>query len=206
MGRSKSSQRWLQEHAGDHYVQQAHKEGYRSRAVYKLQWLDKRDRLLSSGNTVVELGAAPGGWTQYLSEKVGEKGKIIASDILEMDAFADVEFIQGDFTEEGVYQAIIEAMQGQKADLVLSDMAPNMSGMEAIDQPKAMYLAELAMDLAAQLLKPNGTFVVKVFQGGGVDALLLNLRSQYRVVRSRKPAASRSRSREVYLVASGLKR
>ena len=203
MGRSKSSQRWLQEYRSDPFVQQAQKDGYRSRAVYKLAWLQQRDQFLRPGMCVVELGAAPGGWTQYLSQHIGDHGRIIASDVLSMDTFAGVEFIQGDFTEISVYDAIVASMQNQQADLVLSDMAPNMSGIEAVDQPKSIYLVELAAELAAKLLRPGGSFVSKVFQGSGFDALIRSLRNEYRSVKVRKPDASRSRSKEVYVVALG---
>ena len=205
MGRSKSSQRWLQEHERDQYVQKSRADGYRSRASYKLVELDKKDRLLKPGMTVVDLGAAPGGWSQVVAEKVGSKGRLIASDILPMDSIADVEFIQGDFTDEEVLEQILQCMDGEQADLVISDMAPNMSGIRAVDQPAAMYLVELAMDLAQRILKPGGNFVAKIFQGEGFDEFLREARSQFASAVIRKPDASRSRSREIYLVAKGLK-
>jgi 23S rRNA (uridine2552-2'-O)-methyltransferase len=206
MGRSKSSQRWLQEHNRDQYVKRSQQEGYRSRASYKLIELDNKDRLFKPCMTVVDLGAAPGGWSQVAAKLVGGKGRVVASDILPMDSIADVDFVQGDFTEESVFNEILDVLGGDLADLVISDMAPNMSGMKAVDQPKAMYLVELALDLACQILKPGGDFVAKVFHGEGFDELLHQVRGKFERVVTRKPDASRSRSREVYLVAKGLKR
>jgi len=203
MARSKSSQRWLREHEKDPFVQKSRQEGYRSRASYKLLALDAKDRLFKPGMTVVDLGAAPGGWSQVAAEKVGHQGRVIASDILPMDSLAGVEFVQGDFTEEAVLARILAAIGDQPVDLVISDMAPNMNGMKAVDQPRAMFLVELAVDMVAQVLKPGGTFVAKVFQGEGFDALLLEVRKQFQSVATRKPDASRARSREVYLVARG---
>lgn len=205
MGRSKSSHRWLQEHQSDQYVQRSRREGYRSRASYKLLELDKKDKLLQPGMTVIDLGAAPGGWSQVAVEKVGERGRVIASDILAMDAIAGVHFIRGDFTEASVLETILASLEGGRADLVISDMAPNLSGMKAVDQPRAMYLVELALDLAFNVLKPGGRFVAKVFQGEGFDELLKEVRAHFSAVLIRKPDASRPRSREVYLVAKGLK-
>ncbi len=206
MGRSKSSQRWLQEHNRDQYVKRSQQEGYRSRASYKLIELDNKDRLFKPCMTVVDLGAAPGGWSQVAAKLVGNKGRVVASDILPMDSIADVDFVQGDFTEESVLNEIFDVLGGDRADLVISDMAPNMSGMRAVDQPKAMYLVELALDLACQILKPGGDFVAKVFHGEGFDELLHQVRGKFERVVTRKPDASRPRSREVYLVAKGLKR
>ena len=203
-GRSKSSAGWLDEHFSVSYVKQSQVDGYRSRASYKLLELDRRDQLLQPGQTVVDLGAAPGGWSQVAAERVGDRGTVVASDILPMDTLAGVTFVQGDFTETAVYDAIVEALQGQQADLVISDMAPNMSGMSAIDQPSAMYLVELALDMARNILKPGGTLVAKVFQGAGFDDVLRDARQSFRKVAMRKPDASRARSREVYLVAKGL--
>jgi len=200
MGQSKSSHRWLQEHANDHYVQRAQQLGYRSRASFKLLELDKQNKLFTSGMHVVDLGAAPGGWSQVAAEKVGSKGCVIASDILSMDSMAGVTFIQGDFTEEVVYQKIIDSIGKTEIDLVISDMAPNISGIRSSDQAKAMYLSELALDLACSILKQEGTFLVKVFQGEGFDGYLGNMRSIFKKVVIRKPEASRSRSREVYLL------
>jgi len=202
---SKTSKGWLKEHFDDRFVQQSWQDGYRSRASYKLLALDDKDRLLRRGMTVIDLGAAPGGWSQVAAEKVGSEGAVIASDILEMDALADVDFIQGDFTEEPVLEAILAALGDRPVDLVMSDMAPNMSGMAAIDQPQAMYLVELALDLARQTLSPGGTFLAKVFQGEGFDPFLKELRSSFTRVVTRKPEASRARSREVYLLAEGFR-
>ena len=205
MARSKSSGRWLREHETDRYVQLSRKEGYRSRASYKLLELDKKDRLFRPGMTVVDLGAAPGGWTQVAMERIGHHGRVVASDILPMDPVAGATFIEGDFTEETVLGRILDALGEDRADLVISDMAPNLSGMKAVDQPRAMYLVELAVDLALQVLKPGGVFVAKVFQGEGFDTLLADLRQRFTKVVSRKPDASRARSREVYLVARGFR-
>lgn len=205
MARSKSSHRWLQEHNRDHYVKRSQQEGYRSRASYKLIELDKKDRLFRPGITVVDLGSAPGGWSQVAAKLVGEKGRVVASDILPMDSIADVDFICGDFTEESVFDEILGTLNNELADLVISDMAPNMSGMRAVDQPKAMYLVELALDLACRILKPGGDFVAKVFHGEGFDEYMLDVKGRFERVVTRKPDASRSRSREVYLVAKGLK-
>ncbi|PHS72850.1 MAG: 23S rRNA (uridine(2552)-2'-O)-methyltransferase RlmE [Porticoccus sp.] len=205
MGRSKSSQRWLQEHNSDHYVKRAQQDGYRSRASYKLLELHKKDRLFKPGMVVVDLGAAPGGWSQVAVALVGDKGRVVASDILPMDSIAGVDFVEGDFTEESVLDEILGLLEGQQADLVISDMAPNMSGMKAVDQPRAMYLIELALELACQILKPEGVFVAKVFHGEGFDDFLRDTKRRFQQVVTRKPDASRSRSREVYLVARGLK-
>ena len=202
---SKTSGNWLKEHFGDQYVQRSWQDGYRSRASYKLLELDAKDKLFKPGMTVIDLGAAPGGWSQVAAEKVGERGLVIASDILEMDALADVTFHQGDFTEESVLEAILETLGERRVDLVMSDMAPNMSGMAAIDQPQAMYLVELALDLARQTLSPGGRFLAKVFQGEGFDAYLKDLRGSFTKVMTRKPEASRARSREVYLLADGFR-
>lgn len=202
---SKTSKGWLKEHFDDRFVQQRWQDGYRSRASYKLLALDEKDQLLRRGMTVIDLGAAPGGWSQIAAEKVGSEGLVIASDILEMDALADVDFIQGDFTEESVLEAILATLGERPVDLVMSDMAPNMSGMAAIDQPQAMYLVELALDLARQTLSPGGTFLAKVFQGEGFDAFLKALRDSFTRVVTRKPEASRARSREVYLLAEGFR-
>ncbi|MGQ9426495.1 23S rRNA (uridine(2552)-2'-O)-methyltransferase RlmE [Gilvimarinus sp. F26214L] len=205
MAKSKSSHRWLREHFNDPFVKRTQQDGYRSRASYKLLELQEKDRLLKPGMTVLDLGAAPGGWSQVAAEFVGEKGKVIASDILPMDAIAGVEFIEGDFTEEGVLQDILNALGDRQADLVMSDMAPNMSGVTDIDQPKSMYLVELALDLAKQTLNEKGTLVTKVFQGEGFEAFYQDLRRNFQKVVSRKPTASRARSRELYVVAKGLK-
>jgi len=203
-GGSKSSNRWLQEHASDIYVKQAAADGYRSRAVYKLIELDEKDRLIKLDCRILELGAAPGGWTQYLSRKAGTHARIVASDILPMDSLPDVSFIQGDFTEQTTADNIAAAMENCKADLVLSDMAPNLSGVLVSDQARAMGLAELALESASEFLTTDGTFVVKVFQGEGFDLFMQQVRSRFRHVKVRKPAASRPRSREVYAVARNL--
>jgi len=205
VARSKSSGRWLKEHFDDPYVKQSQQDGYRSRASYKLLEMSKKDKLIRPGMTVVDLGAAPGGWTQVAMQLVGDSGTVIASDILAMDPIAGVTFIEGDFTEQAVYDEIIMALNGRKADLVISDMAPNMSGNPAIDQPKSMYLVELALDMSRHILKPGGSFLAKVFQGEGFDELLRETRSSFVKVQSRKPGASRSRSREVYQLATGFK-
>ena len=201
MARSKSSVGWLKEHFDDEYVMRAQKDGYRSRAVYKLIELDERDHLFTPGQRVVELGSAPGGWTQYLSDKLGGQGTVVASDILPMDGFAGVEFILGDFTEQLVFDQILAALNGELADAVISDMAPNVTGQASIDQPRSMYLVELALDMALQILKPDGLLLMKVFQGDGFDDLLQQLRSHFKSVKTRKPKASRDRSRELYIMA-----
>lgn len=205
MSRTKSSQRWMREHFDDPYVKKAQKDGYRSRAVYKLEELDKKYRLIKPGCTIVDLGAAPGGWSQYAAYKVGSKGKIFALDILPMDTLPDVAFIQGDFREESVLSELRQLIGKEKATLVLSDMAPNMSGMDAIDQPKGMYLAELALELAREVLAKGGSYVVKVFQGEGFDEYIRQCRGSFGKVLIRKPEASRGRSREVYVVGQGFK-
>jgi 23S rRNA (uridine2552-2'-O)-methyltransferase len=202
MARKKSSSKsWLKEHFRDPYVQRAQRDGYRSRACYKLLELQQKDKLIKPGMTVIDLGSAPGGWSQVAAKLVGRKGRVIASDILPMDSLEDVEFIQGDFTEEAVFEHIMAATGDQPVDLVISDMAPNMSGMSAVDQPRSMYLVELALDLARQVLRPGGAFICKVFHGEGFDELLRDARRSFGKVLTRKPAASRARSREVYLVA-----
>ncbi|GAA3714098.1 23S rRNA (uridine(2552)-2'-O)-methyltransferase RlmE [Oceanisphaera sediminis] len=203
--RSASSTRWLKEHFDDKYVQQAQKKGLRSRAVFKLEELQGRDRLLKHGMTVVDLGAAPGGWSQYSVEQVGLKGKVIACDLLAMDPIAGVDFLQGDFRDEEVLNALLERVGEDKVDVLLSDMAPNMSGTPEVDQPRSMYLVELALDMCRQVLAPKGSFVVKVFQGAGFDEFLLDVRRSFSSVRVRKPDSSRPRSREVYIVATGFK-
>ncbi|WP_227370421.1 23S rRNA (uridine(2552)-2'-O)-methyltransferase RlmE [Halomonas sp. M20] len=202
---SKSSAGWLKEHFDDAYVQRAWQDGYRSRASYKLLEIDAKDQLFKPGMTVIDLGAAPGGWSQIAVDKVGAEGRVIASDILEMDALAGVDFVQGDFTEDHVLAAILESLDGRPVDLVISDMAPNMSGMAAIDQPQAMYLAELALDLVRQVLSPDGSLLIKVFQGEGFDDYLKTLRQAFVKVVTRKPDSSRARSREVYLLAKRYK-
>jgi len=204
MARSKSSSRWLKEHFDDPYVKKSQEDGYRSRASYKLLELHKKDRLFKSGMRVIDLGAAPGGWSQVAMDLVGEQGRIIASDILPMDAIPGVRFIQGDFTEPQVFDSLMNEIDG-KVDLVISDMAPNMSGNASVDIPNAMYLVELALDMARQTLMPDGSFVAKIFQGEGFDTVLSEMRQMFAKVYSRKPDASRARSREVYLVGIGYK-
>lgn len=196
-----SSKAWLKEHRDDPYVQRAQREGYRSRACYKLLELQEKDRLIRPGMCVLDLGSAPGGWSQVAVEQVGHRGRVIASDILPMDNLAGVEFIQGDFTEDSVFEAILAAINDDPVDLVFSDIAPNLSGMNAVDQPRSMYLVELALDMARQVLAPGGSFVAKVFQGEGFDELIREARAAFGKVLTRKPQASRPRSREVYLVA-----
>jgi 23S rRNA (uridine2552-2'-O)-methyltransferase len=205
MPRSKSSHRWLKEHFDDPFVKRAQQEGYRSRAVYKLQEIQAKDRLLRPGMTVVDLGAAPGGWTQYAADLVGRNGRVVATDILPMDPNPGVTILQGDFRESGVLEQLLAILGESGADLVMSDMAPNMSGVDAVDQPRAMYLAELAADLARTVLKPGGDFLVKLFQGAEFDDYVRVLRGEYDKVSIRKPKASRPRSREVYAVARGRK-
>ena len=202
--RTASQTRWLQEHFSDPYVKEAHKRGLRSRASFKLEELQKRDRLIKAGNIVVDLGAAPGGWSEFAVKCVGEKGKVIACDILPIRPIRNVTFLQGDFRDEAVFLKLY-SMIGVGADVVLSDMAPNMSGTTAIDQPRAMLLSELALDMARRVLKIGGSFVVKVFTGSGSQEYLAELRKDFSVVKVRKPDASRDRSREVYMVATGFK-
>ncbi len=205
MARSKTSQGWLKEHFNDPYVKMAQKDGYRSRASYKLLEIQEKDRILRPGNTVIDLGAAPGGWSQVTSRVLGDKGHLIASDILEMDSIPDVTFIQGDFTEESVLAQILEAVGNHPVDLVISDMAPNMSGVKMADQARAMYLCELALDLAGQVLRPGGDFLIKIFQGEGFDVYHKQVRTMFEKVQMRKPLSSRDRSREQYLLARGFR-
>ena len=204
MSRSKSSQKWLKEHHDDAYVLKARKDGYRSRAIYKLIEIQQRDHVLKSGQFVLDLGAAPGGWSEYVSQFSAVGGRLIAVDLLPIDPIAGVEIIQGDFTEAPTLQAILDLLDNQPLDLVLSDMAPNLSGMGTVDQPRSMYLAELAFELACDCLGSNGQFVVKLFQGEGFEKFVLALRSRFKSVKFRKPDASRARSREIYAVCSGL--
>lgn len=206
MPKSKSSQRWLKEHFADPFVKKAQQEGFRARSVYKLSEIDAKYKLIKPGLIVIDLGAAPGGWSQYVSEKLkkgGDKhqGMLIATDILPMDPLAGVHFIQGDFTSEEVYTEILAAIKSRGVDLVLSDMAPNLSGTSSVDQPKSMYLAELATDMAYKVLKNRGNFLTKVFQGTGFDDWVKGLRAQFKQVKFIKPKASRPRSRELYVLA-----
>ena len=205
MARSKSSHQWLKKHFDDEFVKRAQREGWRSRAVYKLEEIDQKYRLIRPGMTVVDLGAAPGGWSQYAEKVLAGKGRIIALDILEMDPLPGVEFIQGDFTEDEPLDLLMKKLDGSKVDLVLSDMAPNISGMQAVDQPRSIYLVELAIDFAAKVLGNNGNLLFKAFQGEGFEDIVRTLRGQYRKVLIRKPRASRPRSREVYVLAQGRK-
>jgi 23S rRNA (uridine2552-2'-O)-methyltransferase len=195
----------MQEHVNDPYVKQAQRDGYRSRASYKLIELNEKDRLLRPGMLVLDLGSAPGGWSQVAGRIVGEKGRVLATDILPMDPVHNVDFIQGDFTQDAVFEQILAALGGRKPDLIISDIAPNISGIASADQATSMYLVELALDMARRVLKSKGNFVAKVFQGSGSEVFLKELRTSFEKVSIRKPAASRSRSREIYVVARGFK-
>jgi 23S rRNA (uridine2552-2'-O)-methyltransferase len=206
MSRSKSSQNWLKEHHDDAYVLQARRDGYRSRAVYKLIEIQEKDQVLKPGQFILDLGAAPGGWSEYAAQFATDRGRLIAVDLLPLEPIAGVEIIQGDFTEQATLEKILELVDRQPLDLVLSDMAPNISGIETVDQPKSMYLAELALELARDCLNAQGRFVVKLFQGEGFEELISTLRRDFNTVKFRKPRASRARSREIYAVCSGLKR
>lgn len=205
MKRTKTSKAWMREHLNDPYVKRAQQDGYRSRAAYKLMEIDERDHLLRPGTIVVDLGATPGGWSQIAAKKVGPSGKVIALDILEMHPLAGVTFIQGDFREESVLTELSQALQGKQVDLVISDMAPNISGVGLSDQAKSMHLVELAMDFAVNHLSPEGSFLVKVFQGVGFEEFMRNMRIHFNQVLTRKPKASRDRSSEIYLLGKGLK-
>jgi 23S rRNA (uridine2552-2'-O)-methyltransferase len=201
MARSKSSKRWLKEHFTDSYVKLARQKGYRSRAAYKLLEIQGKDKIIKPGMIVVDLGAAPGGWSEIIAQLVGSEGKVFAVDILPMKPIPGVEFIQGDFTDEKVLKTLSKQIGNKQIDLVVSDMAPNISGMKAIDQPRIMYLVELALDFAKQVLKPGGALLIKIFQGEGFDAILKNLRQNFSEVKIRKPKASRARSKEIFLLA-----
>jgi 23S rRNA (uridine2552-2'-O)-methyltransferase len=203
MTKSKSSQQWLKEHFTDPYVKLAQAKGYRARSAFKLLEIQQKDHLIKPGMNIVDLGAAPGGWCQIAAECLKNKGLIFALDILPMDPMAGVDFIQGDFREDAVLNQLLEKVGGNAIDLVLSDMAPNTSGVKAVDIPRALYLAEIALDFAKQVLKPNGNFLVKVFQGEGFDDYLKTLRAVFKTVKIRKPQSSRDRSREVYLLGIG---
>jgi 23S rRNA (uridine2552-2'-O)-methyltransferase len=205
MGRSKSSHQWLKAHFDDEFVKRAQRDGYRSRAVYKLEEIQQRDRIFRPGSVVVDLGAAPGGWSQYAAQQLGSRGRIFALDILPMEELPGVEFIEGDFREDEALDSLKKRLGGVAVDLVMSDMAPNISGVDAVDQPRSMYLAELAADFAAQVLGKGGDLLFKAFQGEGFDEFLRDLRGQYRKVLIRKPRASRPRSREVYVLGKGRK-
>jgi len=201
MPKTKSSRRWMQRHLNDEYVQRAQREGFRSRAAYKLLELQEKDRLIKPGQVVVDLGAAPGGWSQVAGQLVGRSGMMFAMDILAMDPLPNVDFLQGDFREQAVMDQLLARLDGRAVDLVISDMAPNVTGNAAVDLPRSMYLCELALDFARQVLKPGGFLVMKVFQGEGFDELIRDVRSSFGKVLTRKPKASRPKSREVYLVA-----
>jgi 23S rRNA (uridine2552-2'-O)-methyltransferase len=205
MARSKSSGNWLQRHVNDPYVKQAQKDGYRSRASYKLLQLNEKDRLIQPGMLIVDLGSAPGGWSQVAGNLVGARGKVVATDILPMDPVKNVDFIQGDFREAEVLTRILGSLSNRKPDLIISDLAPNISGIPMADQAASMYLVELALDLARQVLKSRGTFVAKVFQGAGSEDYLRELRRSFEKLSIRKPAASRPKSSEIYVVAKGFR-
>lgn len=202
---SASSGRWLKEHFDDKYANEARKKGYRSRAYFKMEEIQNKDKLLKPNMTVVDLGAAPGGWSQFAAKIIGEKGQIIACDLLPMDPISGVSFLQGDFREDAVLDALLERISPEMVDVVMSDMAPNIAGNNSVDQPRAMYLVELALDMCRQVLAPNGSFVVKVFQGEGFDNFVKEVRELFKVVKVRKPDSSRARSREVFIVATGYK-
>jgi 23S rRNA (uridine2552-2'-O)-methyltransferase len=199
--RSKSSARWLAEHANDEFVKRAAAEGWRSRAVFKLMQIQERERLLRPAIRLVDLGAAPGGWSQYAARIVGGKSRIVATDILPMDAIPGVEFVQGDFREAAVLAQVLQCVGADKVNLVMSDMAPNLSGIDAVDQPRSMHLAELALEFADQVLAPGGDLLVKLFQGAGFEQIIRDARSRYARVVTKKPKASRTRSPEIYLLA-----
>ena len=205
MARTKSSSRWLQRHVNDPYVKQAQREGYRSRSAYKLVELDQKDRLIRPGMRVMDLGSAPGGWSQVLSRRLGERGKVLATDILPMEPIDNVDFIQGDFTDEAIVGQIHDWLGGAKFDLIVSDIAPNITGIDSADQASSIYFLELALDTVRETLKPGATFVAKMFQGAGSDQWLKDLRGSFQKVSIRKPGASRPESREVYVVAKGFK-
>lgn len=205
MARTKTSKKWLDEHVNDPYVKKAQIDGYRSRASYKLIEINEKDKIIRPGSVVMDLGSAPGGWSQVVAPWVGDSGRVIASDILPMDGIVGVTFIQGDFTEEAVYNQILSELNGEKVDVVVSDMAPNLSGVNTTDQYSSIYLVELALDMARNVLKPGGSFCAKVFQGVGYEEYAKDVRSSFDKVLVRKPAASRPRSREVYIVGKGFK-
>lgn len=203
--RRKKTKAWLKQHVNDEYVQLSQREGYRSRAVYKLKEIDERDALLKPGMNVVELGATPGGWSQYARQKLGPRDRLLAMDILPMEPLPGVEFIQGDFTEDALLDRLLAALQGQTVDLVISDMAPNITGIAPSDQAKSVYLAELALDFADKVLKPGGELLTKTFQGEGFPELRQAMLQRFKTVISRKPKASRPQSREIYLLGKGFK-
>lgn len=200
-----SKKQWLKDHVEDEYVRRAQRDGFRARAVYKLQEIDERDHLLKPGQTVVDLGAAPGSWCQYAVGRLGNQGRLIALDILEMESIDGVEIIQDDFSEQAGLDHLLAALKGRPVDLVLSDMAPNISGIAASDQARSVYLLELALDFCGQVLRPGGTLLVKAFQGEGFPEFHKALKQRFQSVKSRKPKASRAKSREIYLLAQGFK-
>ena len=197
------SKRWLQEHFRDEYVKKAQEEGYPSRAAFKLLEIQLKDKILKSGMTVVDLGAAPGGWSVVARDLVGHRGEVFALDLLPMEDIGGVTFIQGDFTEQAVLDQLLDALGDRKIDVVLSDMAPNLAGRKSIDQPRAMYLVELALDFAQKVLAPGGSFLTKVFQGEGSEAFLAAMKQQFSTVKVRKPKSSRPKSREIYVLGRG---
>ena len=203
MSRSKSSRKWLDEHFSDSYVKAAQKAGWRSRASFKLLEADESDKLLKKGQVVVDLGAAPGGWSQVVAQKIMPNGKIFALDLLEIEPIENVHFIQGDFTEEAIYEQLMNELDNTPVDIVLSDMAPNMSGNKTVDQTRSVYLCELALDFAKSVLKEEGVFLVKVFQGAGLDDFIANMKPLFKKMKHIKPKASRDRSREYYLLGTG---
>ena len=205
MKRTRTSKAWMHEHVSDQFVQRAKAEGYRSRASFKLMEIDDRDRLIRPGGVVVDLGAAPGGWSQVAAQRMKGLGRVVALDLLEMTGLHGVEFIQGDFREDDVLHQLEDLLAGERVDLVLSDMAPNISGVPVSDQARIMHLAELGLDFSRQWLKPDGAFLVKVFQGYGYEEFVRAMREVFRSVVTRKPDASRDRSSEVYLLGKGLK-
>ena len=205
MAKTTSSKRWLKRHFNDHYVQKAQREGFRSRAAYKLLEIQEKDRIFRPNQMVVDLGAAPGGWTQVAARLIGDKGHVFAMDILPMDSMAGVDIIEGDFREDETLNRLMDLLAGREVDLVISDMAPNVTGVAAVDQPRSIYLCELALEFARESLKPGGDFLVKVFQGEGFESFLKEMRANFKKVVTRKPEASRANSREVYLLARGKK-
>ncbi|MBO6558370.1 MAG: RlmE family RNA methyltransferase [Pseudomonadales bacterium] len=205
MKKSKSSARWLNDHENDEYVQRARREGFRSRAVYKLLEIQEKYQILKPGSVVVDLGAAPGGWMQVARKTVGDSGFVVGLDLLAIEPLADCTFIQGDFTEDAVLRQLMDALEERQVDLVISDMAPNLSGMKDIDQPRSMYLVELAVHFAAEVLRPGGSFLAKCFEGEGIDGLRATIRNEFKQLSNVKPKASRVKSREIYLLGRSFK-
>ncbi len=205
MKKSKSSARWLNDHENDEYVQRARREGFRSRAVYKLLEIQEKYQILKPGSVVVDLGAAPGGWMQVAKKAVGDSGFVVGLDLLAIEPLPDCTFIQGDFTEDAILEQLMDALDGRPVDLVISDMAPNLSGMKDIDQPRSMYLVELAVHFASQVLRPGGTFLAKCFEGEGIDDIRATIRNEFKQLNNVKPKASRGKSREIYLLGRSFK-